>query len=128
MDPRAFDSILDPELSSLLMWREVLSADVLPSVFFAASCPLPPQLVKTAELPPDRNYVLASHPHGIIAIGSFCNFATEGTGSSQQFPGLRFSLAVLNCLLYIPGHREYFLSCGEFELVTEGDPTRIWPE
>uniref|UniRef100_A0A8C6DG98 Acyltransferase n=1 Tax=Moschus moschiferus TaxID=68415 RepID=A0A8C6DG98_MOSMO len=63
-------------------------------------------------LPPDRNYVLVSHPHGIIAVGSFCNFATEGTGSSQLFPGLRFSLAVLNCLLYLPGHREYFLSCG----------------
>ncbi|KAI4559762.1 hypothetical protein MJG53_018288 [Ovis ammon polii x Ovis aries] len=70
------------------------------------------QLVKTAELPPDRNYVLGSHPHGIMAVGTICNFATEGTGLSQVFPGLRFSLAVLNCLLYLPGHREYCLSCG----------------
>uniref|UniRef100_A0A452E2N4 Acyltransferase n=1 Tax=Capra hircus TaxID=9925 RepID=A0A452E2N4_CAPHI len=75
------------------------------SVFLPSSCPLPPQLVKTAELPPDRNYVLGSHPHGVIAVGS-------GTGLSQLFPGLRFSMAVLNCLLYLPGHREYFLSCG----------------
>ncbi|XDB64582.1 hypothetical protein AB1E18_017891 [Capra hircus] len=72
----------------------------------------PLKLVKTAELPPDRNYVLGSHPHGVIAVGSVCNFATEGTGLSQLFPGLRFSMAVLNCLLYLPGHREYFLSCG----------------
>lgn len=90
------------------------------SVFLPSSCPLPPQLVKTAELPPDRNYVLGSHPHGIIAVGTVCNFATEGTGLSQVFPGLRFSLAVLNCLLYLPGHREYFLSCGEFELSDRG--------
>ncbi|KAG5195358.1 hypothetical protein JEQ12_012647 [Ovis aries] len=72
----------------------------------------PLKLVKTAELPPDRNYVLGSHPHGIMAVGTICNFATEGTGLSQVFPGLRFSLAVLNCLLYLPGHREYCLSCG----------------
>ncbi|XP_040117891.1 2-acylglycerol O-acyltransferase 3-like [Oryx dammah] len=72
----------------------------------------PIKLVKTAELPPDRNYVLGSHPHGVISVGTVCNFATEGTGLSQLFPGLRFSLAVLHCLLYLPGHREYFLSCG----------------
>ena len=29
-------------------------------------------------------------------------------------------LAVLNCLLYVPSHREYFLSCGEFELSDGG--------
>jgi len=90
------------------------------SAFFPSSCPLPPQLVKTVELPPDRNYVLLSHPHGIMGFGTVCNFSTEGTGCSQLFPGLRFSLAVLNCLLYVPGCREYIMSCGEFELSDRG--------
>ncbi|XP_055264804.1 LOW QUALITY PROTEIN: 2-acylglycerol O-acyltransferase 3-like [Moschus berezovskii] len=80
----------------------------------------PIKLVDTVELPPDRNYVLVSHPHGVIAVGSFCNFATEGTGSSQQFPRLWFSLAMLNGLLYMPVYRDYFLSYGEFELSDSG--------
>ncbi|KAI4531925.1 hypothetical protein MG293_018439 [Ovis ammon polii] len=99
------------DISPCIFWgRGLISARSW--VWCPSPDPSPLWLVKTAELPPDRNYVLGSHPHGIIAVGTVCNFATEGTGLSQVFPGLRFSLAVLNCLLYLPGHREYFLSCG----------------
>ena len=61
-----------------------------------------------------------SHPHGIMGFGSFCNSCTESIGSSQQFPGLWFSLAVLNGLLYMSVCQEYIMSCGEFELSDRG--------
>ncbi|ELW56463.1 2-acylglycerol O-acyltransferase 3 [Tupaia chinensis] len=72
----------------------------------------PIKLVKTAELPPDRNYVLGSHPHGILLAGSFCNFGTEGNGCSQHFPGLRLSMAALAILFYLPVYREYLMCLG----------------
>ncbi|XP_057606880.1 2-acylglycerol O-acyltransferase 3 [Hippopotamus amphibius kiboko] len=72
----------------------------------------PIKLVKTIELPPDRNYVLVSHPHGILAMGTLCNFTTESTGFSQQFPGLRPSTAGLNGLFYLPVFRDYIMSYG----------------
>ncbi|XP_007483332.1 2-acylglycerol O-acyltransferase 3 isoform X1 [Monodelphis domestica] len=72
----------------------------------------PIKLVKTAELSPDKNYVLGSHPHGIMCAGSFCNFATESNGFSRQFPGIRPFLAGLAGLFRIPVYRDYLMSCG----------------
>ncbi|XP_062993436.1 2-acylglycerol O-acyltransferase 3 [Elgaria multicarinata webbii] len=72
----------------------------------------PIKLVKTAELPPTRNYVLGSHPHGIICAGAFSAFCTESTGFSHTFPGLRPSLALLSGLFYLPVYREYMMSSG----------------
>ncbi|XP_077773927.1 diacylglycerol O-acyltransferase 2-like [Podarcis muralis] len=72
----------------------------------------PIKLVKTAELPPTRNYVLGSHPHGIICAGAFSAFCTEATGFSRTFPGLRPSLATLAGMFRIPVYREYMMSSG----------------
>ncbi|XP_066238413.1 2-acylglycerol O-acyltransferase 3 [Saccopteryx leptura] len=80
----------------------------------------PIKLVKTAELPPDRNYVFGSHPHGIMCIGTFCNFATEGNGFSQHFPGLRPSLVVLATLFYFPIYRDYIMCAGVCSVNREG--------
>nr|XP_027808770.1 2-acylglycerol O-acyltransferase 3 [Marmota flaviventris] len=72
----------------------------------------PIKLVKTAELPPDRNYVLSSHPHGIMANGIFCNFCTDSNNFSQLFPGLRPHLATLAGLFCLPVFREYIMFHG----------------
>ncbi|XP_035876664.1 2-acylglycerol O-acyltransferase 3 isoform X2 [Phyllostomus discolor] len=85
----------------------------------------PIKLVKTVELPPDRNYVFVSHPHGIMCIGSSCNFATEGTGFSRQFPGIHPSLAVLNLLFYFPVFRDYLMLFGELPAGWEGVPSGL---
>lgn len=69
--------------------------------------------MKTAELPPDQNYVLGAHPHGIMCTGFLCNFSTESNGFSQLFPGLRPRLAVLAGLFYLPVYRDYIMSFGE---------------
>uniref|UniRef100_K7GFN2 Acyltransferase n=1 Tax=Pelodiscus sinensis TaxID=13735 RepID=K7GFN2_PELSI len=72
----------------------------------------PIKLVRTAALPPDRSYVLGSHPHGIMCAGAFKAFCTEGSGFSRLFPGLRPSLALLAGLFPLPVYREYMMSAG----------------
>nr|ALF07107.1 monoacylglycerol O-acyltransferase 3 [Neophocaena phocaenoides] len=72
----------------------------------------PIKLVKTVELPPDRNYLLVAHPHGIMTMGILCNFSTESSSFSQQFPRLRPLTAMLNGLFHFPVYRGYLLSFG----------------
>lgn len=81
--------------------------------FFPSSRPLPPKPVKTVELPPDRNYLLVAHPHGLMAMGILCNFSTESSSFSQQFPRLRPLTAMLNGLFHFPVYRGYLLSFDE---------------
>ncbi|KAG8538905.1 hypothetical protein GDO81_021805 [Engystomops pustulosus] len=72
----------------------------------------PIKLVPSASLSPDRNYVLGVHPHGILAASSFCNFATEATGFSDLYPGVRPWLAVLAGVFKLPIYRDYLMSAG----------------
>ncbi|EOD12910.1 hypothetical protein EMIHUDRAFT_213149 [Emiliania huxleyi CCMP1516] len=82
----------------------------------------PMLLVKTAE------YVLGYHPHGIISVGAFGAFATdgartlslvasgaqprEGRGFSSLFPGIERRLVTLPINFTVPFGREYILSMG----------------
>uniref|UniRef100_A0A3Q0SBX2 Acyltransferase n=1 Tax=Amphilophus citrinellus TaxID=61819 RepID=A0A3Q0SBX2_AMPCI len=72
----------------------------------------PIKLVKTAELNPNKNYILGSHPHGIMCTGAFTCFSTESCGFAEAFPGVRASLAMLAGLFKIPFYREYLISAG----------------
>ncbi|XP_062036090.1 2-acylglycerol O-acyltransferase 3-like [Lepus europaeus] len=72
----------------------------------------PIKLVKTAELPPSQNYVLGSHPHGVMCTGAFCNFTTECNDFSRLFPGLQPWLATLTSVYYIPIFRDYIMAAG----------------
>ncbi|XP_037669672.1 2-acylglycerol O-acyltransferase 3 [Choloepus didactylus] len=72
----------------------------------------PVKLVKTAELPPNQNYVMGVHPHGVMCTGIFCNYVTESTSFSQQFPGIRCTLAGPAGLFYSPLYRDYVLAMG----------------
>ncbi|XP_058536468.1 2-acylglycerol O-acyltransferase 3-like [Ochotona princeps] len=72
----------------------------------------PIKLVKTAELHPDQNYVLGSHPHGIMCTGVFCNFLTESNNFSQHFSGIQPWLATLAGLFYLPVFRDYMMALG----------------
>ncbi|CAD6195029.1 unnamed protein product [Caenorhabditis auriculariae] len=55
----------------------------------------PVQLHKTVDLPTDKNYLLAYHPHGILGMGAWASFSTNGCGSFEKYPGIRFSLCTL---------------------------------
>uniref|UniRef100_F7DKQ5 Acyltransferase n=1 Tax=Equus caballus TaxID=9796 RepID=F7DKQ5_HORSE len=65
---------------------------------------------ETVELPPNRNYVLGAHPHGIMCTGIFCNFLTESNGFSQRLPGHRPWTATLDSLFRLPVYHGYIMS------------------
>ncbi|KPP77281.1 diacylglycerol O-acyltransferase 2-like [Scleropages formosus] len=72
----------------------------------------PVKLVKTAELSPNKNYILGSHPHGIMCMGAISCFSTTYGGFSQAFPGMRVTLAILAGLFRLPIFRDYLMSAG----------------
>eukprot|EP00842_Homolaphlyctis_polyrhiza_P006811 jgi/Hompol1/719/HPOL_005425-RA len=72
----------------------------------------PIQLVKTVDLDPAKSYVFGYHPHGIISLGAFANFATEATGFSTLFKGIDLRLLTLDTNFHIPFFREIILRLG----------------
>eukprot|EP00013_Stygamoeba_regulata_P029556 CAMPEP_0177648162 /NCGR_PEP_ID=MMETSP0447-20121125/10683_1 /TAXON_ID=0 /ORGANISM="Stygamoeba regulata, Strain BSH-02190019" /LENGTH=341 /DNA_ID=CAMNT_0019150789 /DNA_START=74 /DNA_END=1099 /DNA_ORIENTATION=- len=72
----------------------------------------PARLVKTVELDPKQSYLFGYHPHGIISVGAFLNFATEATGFSTLFPGVDLRVLTLKMNFLSPFIREYWLSFG----------------
>ncbi|KAM5221880.1 diacylglycerol O-acyltransferase 2-like protein 6 [Ctenodactylus gundi] len=72
----------------------------------------PVTLVKTCELSPKHNYIIASHPHGVLSFGAFINYATEATGFAKIFPSVTPFLATLEGIFWIPIVREYVMSNG----------------
>lgn len=73
----------------------------------------PISLIKTCDLDPGKNYIFVVHPHGIIGNGTFGNFATDATGFSELFPGIRPMLLTLNLMFMFPLLRDYLMSFGE---------------
>ncbi|XP_055838105.1 diacylglycerol O-acyltransferase 2-like isoform X1 [Episyrphus balteatus] len=49
----------------------------------------PVELVKTEELPPNRNYLLACYPHGVAGIGIFTNMGVDISKWDELFPKVR---------------------------------------
>ncbi|XP_037263744.1 diacylglycerol O-acyltransferase 2-like isoform X2 [Falco rusticolus] len=70
------------------------------------------KLVKTHDLSPSHNYIIGSHPHGILCVGAFCNFITGSTGFGEMFPGIRPFLTTLAGNFRLPIFREYLMSGG----------------
>ncbi|XP_003943118.1 diacylglycerol O-acyltransferase 2-like protein 6 [Saimiri boliviensis] len=72
----------------------------------------PIKLVKTHDLSPKHNYIIANHPHGVFSFGVFINFATEATGIARIFPSITPSVGTLEGIFWIPIVREYVMSMG----------------
>lgn len=72
----------------------------------------PIKLKKTAELSPNKNYILGCHPHGIMSAGAFSCFTTESCSFAELYPSVRSSLAILAGLFRIPLFREYIMAAG----------------
>ena len=65
----------------------------------------------------DRSvYLFGYHPHGIISVGCFTQFAFDGSGASKLFPKLRFHCATLAFNFRIPFFRELLLGLGIIEV------------
>ncbi|CAF1155962.1 unnamed protein product, partial [Didymodactylos carnosus] len=69
----------------------------------------PIHLHKTCDLSPDRSYIFGYHPHGIISLGAFCNFATEATDFEHEFPGINLRLLTLTSNFRIPFYELYII-------------------
>uniref|UniRef100_A0A914ZQ98 Acyltransferase n=1 Tax=Parascaris univalens TaxID=6257 RepID=A0A914ZQ98_PARUN len=80
---------------------------------FASYFPL--KLVKTADLPPDRNYIIGCHPHGVLSIGSFTALCTDGTSFSKLYPELLSNILTLKGQFYFPVRREFGILLGGAE-------------
>eukprot|EP00468_Gymnochlora_sp_CCMP2014_P014865 CAMPEP_0167770320 /NCGR_PEP_ID=MMETSP0110_2-20121227/17856_1 /TAXON_ID=629695 /ORGANISM="Gymnochlora sp., Strain CCMP2014" /LENGTH=287 /DNA_ID=CAMNT_0007659489 /DNA_START=194 /DNA_END=1057 /DNA_ORIENTATION=+ len=72
----------------------------------------PCKLVRTSELPTDKNYVLGYHPHGIIGIGAQYNFGSDATGFDDLFPGIDLTLMTLTLTFKVPFFREWVMAHG----------------
>ena len=73
----------------------------------------PVSLVKTHDLDPNKNYIIGSHPHGIVPAGAWCNFNSDATGWSEKFPGIHPHLMTLTANVRWPILREYLLLMGK---------------
>ncbi|KAJ3122889.1 2-acylglycerol O-acyltransferase 1 [Physocladia obscura] len=70
-------------------------------------------LVKTADLPDDKNFIFAVHPHGVYLLGIFANITGNRPVFYKTFGShLRLRLATLPINFRLPGWREFFLSLG----------------
>ncbi|ODN02124.1 2-acylglycerol O-acyltransferase 1 [Orchesella cincta] len=72
----------------------------------------PIDLIKTAELDPNRNYLFCSHPHGLLCTGAFASFGTEGKEVSKLFPGFEFNILTFSVSFIFPVLREVILLLG----------------
>ncbi|KAA0193358.1 2-acylglycerol O-acyltransferase 2-A [Fasciolopsis buskii] len=70
-----------------------------------------------ALFPPDHNYLVGYHPHGIFGVGAFTNFGTEATGFSTKFPGLTPWLTTLEINFKAPFQRD-MLQCFNIVVAT----------
>ncbi|RDB18532.1 Diacylglycerol O-acyltransferase 2B [Hypsizygus marmoreus] len=72
----------------------------------------PASFLKEADLPADRPYVFGYHPHGIIGMGALATFATDATGFSTAFPGIKPHLLTLTTNFNVPFYRDILLALG----------------
>lgn len=72
----------------------------------------PIEVHKTADIPPDHNYVFACHPHGVFATGIFIAFGCGGRNFRSLFSGIKMHLVTLPMNFWFPFRRELYLLFG----------------
>ncbi|KAK6627930.1 hypothetical protein RUM43_002183 [Polyplax serrata] len=72
----------------------------------------PAKLHKTADLPPDKNYLICGFPHGVLCTGSFSAFGNDYGGFQKLFPGLSCYMMTLEQHFSYPLFREYCMFMG----------------
>ncbi|XP_076809753.1 2-acylglycerol O-acyltransferase 1-like [Clavelina lepadiformis] len=72
----------------------------------------PTSLYKTVDLDPCKNYIFGIHPHGVLCMGSFTHFCTNGSEFESIFPGFNSHLTMLPFWFRLPFHRDYLMTGG----------------
>ena len=74
-------------------------------------------MIKTADIDATKgNYLLGSHPHGLLCSGAVAAFASEGAGFSQKFPELTPTLLTLEVFHQIPGKGIFLIASNAQDL------------
>ena len=81
--------------------------------------------MKTAELNPNKNYIVGIHPHGIMGFAAFTCFSTESCGFKELFPGLISNLVTLAGVFRLPLFREYAMFLGIYVQLKEVFETAV---
>lgn len=71
--------------------------------------------MKTHDLCPKHNYIIANHPHGILSYGVFIIFPTEASGFARIFPAITPYVGTLEEIFWIPIVRDYVMSMGAYK-------------
>jgi hypothetical protein len=56
--------------------------------------------------------IFSCHPHGLLSVGPFINFCTNGSGFNTKFPGIHSYPATLTGQFYFPFRREIIIALG----------------
>lgn len=73
----------------------------------------PIRLIKTADLPEGRNYILSHYPHSVIPFSIMCNFLTNWDKLADTFPGIEMHFVTLDIIFRLPFFREITLALGK---------------
>lgn len=74
----------------------------------------PISLVKTADLPAEKNYLFCIYPHGVASAAALLNFQSNANRFDELYPGIETHLAVLNANFRIPFSKDLWLSVGNY--------------
>ncbi|VDM93862.1 unnamed protein product [Onchocerca ochengi] len=78
--------------------------------YFARYFPI--HLHITTPLISGKNYLIGSHPHGIISMNTFANFTTNATGMLEKHPGMNVRVCTLTPQFWPPLRREWGMLYG----------------
>lgn len=90
----------------VLFCETVIDIDVFSRDYFPIS------IKASTSLDPEKNYLLIAHPHSILPLSVFSNFATTRTGTPELFPEMTFHVCTLASNFVTAGLREILMSLG----------------
>lgn len=72
----------------------------------------PASLMAVRELDPKHKYLFGYHPHGIIALSVWANFAGDHDDYRRIMHGIDLRIVTLGGNFYVPFFRDLLLACG----------------
>lgn len=75
-------------------------------------------MIKVADLPPDKNYILACYPHAVIPFGSYFNLCTSANNRDDLFPDIDICSTTLTMHFHAPVGREFLMAMGSFHEIS----------
>lgn len=75
----------------------------------------PLTVVKTCDIPTDRNYLFCFYPHGVLSANALVHFTSNGSDFHTLYPGFATYFATLDFHFRTPFLRDFLISLGELD-------------